>query len=174
MTDITATHWLKWTPDGDQRITLRTGGSVAHRRQLAIDELLLTLPDDQIAAPTVHLRFRVDLDTFSWMQSERWFNLPVGFTENAGIEFVADRPIEMAVVTAPLERGGYPLNALLARAEDDEAKLAVVLGPFLDPELERPINDPHLYEVVRVSQARNNGEGPGFDRTAIEAWERSL
>lgn len=174
MSDTKAARWLKWAPEAGQKVTLRAGDRPGERLDLAIDELLLTLPEDPTAAPTVQLSFAVDRDVFLQMQAERWFNIPVGFSERAGIELAADRPVEMVVVTAPLERGGYPLNVLfMGTAEgDDDAKLATVLGPFLDPELERPVNNPLFYEVVRVSQPGPDGAGPGFDRAAIEAWER--
>ncbi len=174
MSETNAARWLKWTPEPGQRVTLRTGGSADERREVALDELLLTISEDTMVDPVVQLSFEVDFETFSWMQRERWFNIPVDFTEHAKIPFAAGHPVSMVVATAPLMRGGYPLGAFFIGADDDDDKLKMVLAPMLDAELERPINNPLLYEVVRISQPGDDGVGPGFDRDIIEAWEQGL
>lgn len=171
MTDIKETKWLRWTPEPGQRVHLRTGGSDDEREAIALDELELQLSDEPGIEPVIVLRFSTRLADYVRMQQRRWFDIPLGFIDNANIAFTPDHPIAMEVATRPLERTGYPLSVLLMTAEPGK-ELETVVEPFLDPELERPINNPLFYEVVRISQPGPGGEGPGFDRHAIQAWEQ--
>ena len=77
----------------------------------------------------------------------------------------------MEAATRPLERFGIPLSPhLVGVAPGDE--LAALLAPFFDLEREPTINNPLIYEVVRVSQPGPDGVGPVFDRATVEAWAR--
>lgn len=170
MSDETLSRWMAWSPADGQRVLLRTGGSEDEREWIALDELRLALPEGA-GEPTVRLRFAVDRGTFSRMAERRWFQIPIGFPEEAGPAFVATRPVHLEVETAPLERGGYPLSVFFFGVEDDDARLATVIEPFVDEDTERTVNNPLFYEVVRVWQDGGPGaDGIGFDRASIDAW----
>lgn len=170
MTGERAGRFLSWTPDPEQRVTLRTGGSEDERAQIPLDELTLRFTDDAMAPVELELRFSLDYETFTAMAAKRWFQIPLGFLDT--VAFDPARAVAMVVASAPMTRGGFPIQFLFTRGEEtDEAKLATVLEPFLDPELERPVNNPLTMEVVRVSQAGDDAAGRGFDRAMIAAWE---
>ncbi|MFT7583467.1 MAG: hypothetical protein ACI9MR_005154 [Myxococcota bacterium] len=162
MTDIIETKIERWSPEAGQAVWMASGAEPPVKRSIALEQMELRLPVGG-GEPQIALKFTASHQDYLAMEADRWFDIPVGFSERAAIAFDTAKPIQFEVETKPAARGGYPLSASLAIAKPGQ-ELDKLRAPFLNKELSRMPNDPLIYEIVRVSQGGGDGHGVGFTR----------
>ncbi|TNF37819.1 MAG: hypothetical protein EP329_02135 [Deltaproteobacteria bacterium] len=173
MTEISESRVLTWTPDPGQQITFwDTGGGPEEREEVAVSELVVTLPHGPIA-----VRCEVDRETYLRMQSRRWFGIPLRFDETIGMALAADLPVVLEVETFPIDDGGIDLAEYydgIVDEGDDAGILAEIVRSFTAPVEEDYdlVISPLNYWAMRVSQVDASGAGQAFTRDRIVAWEQ--
>ncbi len=159
----------RWTSDGvPQPGAFRTDGSVVESLPVNLVSMTVSLGANPVEAPGVEVVFTVDLDTYTALESKRWFGIPVGFAGWKIGGFEADAPVE---VTARYRTSGpfFPLNLFTMGTHQSEL-LAKLLAPLVDPSVFGPTRNPMNFEAVRVLQ-RKEGGARGFDHADIADFE---
>ena len=162
--DAVVRKWQEWTPDSPQTIYFRENEAGDHKETLQLLSAELTCSEDN-SDFAFRIKIQCDRDAYQRMESERWFEIPVGFSDFIEVGFGKDTPIQ---ITADFQ--DWLMYELLNPFESSDLSecLAQLLRPLLVEEEYAFTACSLSYNVVEVVQDLPNGNRIGFSADKIE------